>query len=284
MKKLKWIVLAVVVIVVAAVIGVLVSIDSIVRKAVEVQATSSLDLQTTLGSANVSLLGGSLSLKDLQIASPPGFKADRMFTLAGVKVGVSLNQLRGDPIAIDQVVIDNPRLVIEQAGGKFNFQALMDRQSKQAPDSGSPGDGKRDEGEPVRLVIRDLAINDARVVLRPGIPGLDNELTVPIPSLHLKDVGSGQGNANGVAIKQVIMLAVTELAQKATEVGDLPGEVRQLLSVNVAQVAKRVQDELGKLTKELGKAIPTEAAKDAGKAIEKGLGNILKGDKESKEK
>ena len=80
-KYIKWIVLAVVVVVIAGLGIVWANLNSIVRRTVERQATSSLDLQTTLGGANVSLLGGSVSLKDLSIASPPGYKAVPMFSL-----------------------------------------------------------------------------------------------------------------------------------------------------------------------------------------------------------
>lgn len=276
MKIAKWIVLGLVVLIIVALTIAWLSINGIVRRTVETQATNSLNVQTTLGSANVSLLGGSLGLRDLQIASPQGFEAPRMFTLGGLDVGVSLGRLRGDPIGIDRIVIDKPRLVVEQSQGKFNFKVLMDQQSKQ-PSEG----GKEDQGQPMRLIIHDLAVNDAQVVLRPGIPGLAKEINVPVPSFNLKEIGSGEGNKNGVAIKQVVMLVVTSLAQKASQSDLLPGDVKQLLSLNVDQVKEQVQAEvnkqLGKITQQLGNALPPEAGKDAGKALEKGLGGLLKG-------
>ena len=58
----------------------------------------------------------------------------------------------------------------------------MDQQPKQ------PEGGK----EPMRLIINDLQVNNAKVVLRPGIPGLSNEIQVPIPSFALKDIGRGE--------------------------------------------------------------------------------------------
>jgi uncharacterized protein involved in outer membrane biogenesis len=284
MKYLKWIILGIVLVIVIAVGAVLLGIDSIVRSTVQKQATNSLDLQTTLGSANVSILGGSLGLKDLEVASPQGFQAPHMFTLGGVKLGVSYSQLRNDPIGVNEVTIDQPRLVVEQSGGKFNFQVLMDKQSKTPPDSGKPGDGKREEGEPIRMIIHDLAVNNAQVVLRPGIPGLQQEINVNVPSFHLTDVGTGEGNKNGAAIKEVVMLVVTNLAQKASESEGVPAEVKQLLSLNVDQVKQQLVGELnkrlGNITKDLGKNLPP----DASKAVEKGLGDLLGGKKDEKKK
>jgi hypothetical protein len=282
MKKLKWIILGLVLLVFIVVGAVLLRIDSIVRSVVETQATDSLGLQTQLDSANVSLLGGTVKLNGLRVASPQGFSAPQMMSLDGIKVGASLGKLREDPIGVEQIVIDRPKLVIEQSGGKFNFQVLSEQQSKKPVDAGKPGDGTREASEPVRLIIHDLTVNNAQVVLRPGIPGLDKEYALSIPSFDLTDIGTGEGNKNGAAIKEVVTLMVTTLAQKAAESKDLPQDVRQLLSLNADAVKERIAGELnkrvGKLGKELEKNLGSDAGKQAQDAIQKGLGNLLGGD------
>jgi uncharacterized protein involved in outer membrane biogenesis len=271
MKKLKWIFVGLLVLIVIVVGVVVWRIDSIVKYTVESQASSSLNLKTTLGGANVSLLGGSVGLSDLQIASPEGFKAPHMFSLGGIKVGASLGELRNDPITVDKIVIDQPHLVIEQAGGKFNFQVLTDKPSGQDPTSGKPGDGQREEGEPIRLIIREVSVNAASVVVRPGIPGLDQEISIPIPSFIVKDIGTSDGNKNGAAIKEVVMLLVTTLAEKAADSGKLGGDVGKLLKMDVSQVQQQIEKKIGKeLEKQLG-----EGAKPIGDAINKGLGDLL---------
>lgn len=263
MKRIKWIAGGIVALVIIALVIVLMSLNSIVRSQVEVQTSSALDLKTTLGSANVSILGGSLGLGDLAVASPEGFSAKEMFALGGVKLGVSFGNLRADPIAVDKVVIDKPKLVIEQASGKFNFKALMDKASKKTPDG----------SEPVKLIIKELAINDAQVVVRPGIPGLSTEVMVPIPSFSVKDIGTGAGNQNGAAMKDVIMLVVMNLAQKASESGNLPPDVQKLLKLDVDQISRQIQGEIGKKIEN----ITQDATKAIDKAIgEKGLGDLIK--------
>ena len=47
----------------------------------QTQASSSLNLTTTLGAAHLSILGESLTLDNLAIASPKGFTAPHMFDL-----------------------------------------------------------------------------------------------------------------------------------------------------------------------------------------------------------
>jgi hypothetical protein len=281
MKWIKWVVLAVAVFLIGGFFIVWLNLNGIVRRTVQSEATASLNLQTTVGGANVSLLGGSLGLSDVQISSPKGFDAPRMFTLGGTSVDVTYGELRKDPVHIDEIVIDRPHLVIEQKDGKFNFKVLMDEQSQ------TPSDG-----EPLRLIIDKLEVKDASVALRPGIPGLASELAIPIPSFTVNNIGSGEGAQNGAAIKEVVMLTVTTMAAKAAESDKLPPEVQMLLKGDVEQLAKDLAAKYGgKAIEDLKKHLPPEVGdalggvldatregKDPGKAIEQGLKGLLNKD------
>lgn len=287
MKKLvKFVLLPLVLLFIIAVIGVFVYLNRIVKHTVEVQATNSLNLQTTLDNADISLFGGKFALNQLQIASPQGFSADKMFSLGKVDLGVNYSHLRAQPIRLASITIEKPRLVIEQSGGKFNLQALMDQQSK------SPAP---EEGEPVKLIIDELNLSGAEVVILPGIPGLKENITIPIPAFKLQKVGTGEGNQNGAEIKKIIGEVTTALAAKASDSDALPPEVRQLLKLNVAQLSAQLGAEfnkqLGAISTDLNKAItdikadPTKAGdalkevqgnlKETGKDLEKNLGGLL---------
>src|SRR5438445_5832589 len=98
MKTLRRILLALVVLVVVAGVIIYFYLDRIVKVTVERQSTNSLNLTTTLDSARLALLGGHVSLKDMQIASPQGFAAPHMFQLGQLAVDVEYGQLRQDPV------------------------------------------------------------------------------------------------------------------------------------------------------------------------------------------
>lgn len=282
MKALKKIVLIVVLLVIVGIGAGVFYLDGIVRKTVETQATASLNVPTTLGGASVKILGGSVGLSDLNIGSPKGFSAPQMFSLGGLKVDTGgLANLRSDPLKISLIDIQKPKLVIEQSGGKFNFKALMD-QIPATPES---------ESKPLKLIIEKLNVTDATVTIRPGIPGMDAEINVPIPSMTLSNIGNADGNANGAAIKEVVGQTVTALAAKATESDLLPAQLKQLMSLDINAVAGMLGGEfnrqLGNITKdltknlsgELGKAAGDVLKNDAGKKAEEGLKGLLGGEK-----
>jgi len=253
MKWIKRILLAAVLLILIAIVLVYVSLNSIVRAEVERQASASLGVSTTLGSARLALLGGSVNLNDLQISSPPKFSSPQIFTLGGVGVTLQYGQLTGSPIHIQKILIDNPVLVVEQANVKLNLDALM-QQMPQSPKSSSG-----QTTQPIKLVIDELDLNNADVTFMPGIPGLANSMQVSIPSLSLKNIGNANGNQNGAAIKDVVMQVATALAAKAADASKLPPDVKLLLGQDLNGLSKQLgpgfdgqfQDLAGSLTKQL---------------------------------
>lgn len=287
MKIIKWAVLAVVLLVVIGLAVFWLTLDRIVRRTVETQATASLLTPTTLGGASVAPIRGKVQLDDLKIASPPGYSADHIFTLGDVKLAVSYGELRQDPIRVDTISLKEPVITLEQKDLKTNIQAMMDRLPKgeETPASGNE--------HPIHLIISTLTVENPTVVLRPGFPGLRQEMRLKLPTLTMKDVGQGEGNKNGAAIKDVVMLVLTEVASKAADSDQLPPELRQLLNLDVKQLTARMQDEVkiqvqkvsSDLTKKLGDNLgsavgdilknPNAATSNPTQSLEQGLGSLL---------
>ena len=265
MKLLTRGVVVLLALVVVAIGAIWFSLGHIVRKAVETEGTKSLRLATTLDSATVSLIRGKLGLHRLAIASPQGFSAPHMLEAGKIGVDVRYGELRKQPIHVRALTIDKPKLVIEQSGGALNFRKAMELLPESDPNK-----------PPMKLVIDRLDIKDAQVVVRPGLPGLSHEITVAVPALTLEDVGQGKGAHNGAAIKEVAMQVIGALAAKAAESDGLPGELKALLHLDVAQLAGKLGGDAARniasaVPGELGKKLPAnpaDLAKDPGKALQ----------------
>jgi AsmA family len=253
-------------------------LDRILKSTVEKQSSASLKLSTTLNSARLSLFGGKVNLNRLRIASPQGFSAPHMLELGDVDLAVSYGQLRKDPIHVQSLTLNQPRLVIEQSKGALNFKKAMDRMPA----------SDRSAEKPIKLIIDELNMRDAQVVIHPGLPGVRQEIVVPVPSIALKNVGSGRGSQNGAAIKDVAMVVIAALAGSAAESGSLPPELKAILQLNVGQVAANLGAEAQKqiaaaIPGELGNRLskvagdPQALAKDPTKVLEGEVGGILGG-------
>jgi uncharacterized protein involved in outer membrane biogenesis len=266
MKIFKWIVIVVVLLIVAVVAFVFLNIDHIIKTTVQTQGSEQLKVPTNLDGVSLSLLGGTLDLNHLTIGSPQGFSAPEMLALGGLKVDTGgLSNLRKEPIHVSTIVIDQPKLVIEQAGGKLNFKALMDNLPSN-PDQNPPA--QTGEKPPVKLIIDDLAVNNAQVVVRPGIPGLSQEIAIPIPSISVKNIGNADGAQNGAAIKDVVTTLITQMTAKAADSDKLPPEVKVLLSGDLNAIKDKLTQaasgELNKVTEQLKGKIPASLPANIG--------------------
>jgi uncharacterized protein involved in outer membrane biogenesis len=230
----KWTLLTVAVLIVASVIIVFLSLDNIVRDVIQDQASASLNVPTTLNSVALSVLGGSLGLSDLEVGSPPNFSAPHTLTLGGCDVAVHYGELRGTPIHVSHITLNNPVLYIEQSNLKLNFQALMD----QTPQTPTTTTGQA--AQPMKLIIDRLDLNNCQVNFLPGLPGLSTSISATIPSLTLTNVGNADGNQNGVAIKEVVMQVITALAAKGEDVVQLPPALKALLTANLSSIGAQL--------------------------------------------
>jgi hypothetical protein len=278
MSRLRRAVLILVPLLILAGAVVYLSLDRILKTTVESQTSDSLHLSTTLKSARLSLLGGKVNLNQLHIASPRDFSAPHMLELGGIDLSVKYGQLRKDPIHVESLVLNQPRLVIEQSNGAINFKKAMDL-TPPARESSSPQ-------RPINLIIDELKIQEAQVVIHPGLPGMPEEIVVPVPSISMRNVGSGGGSQNGAAIKDVAMQVIAALAGSAAESGALPAQLKAILHANVGEVAAKLGAEAqkriaaaipGELGNKLSKVDPQALAKDPAKVFQRDVGGILGG-------
>lgn len=249
MKKVAFrILIGLLVVTIVAGVVIYFNLNRILKRSVETHATDSLSLQTELGAARLAIFGGRVSLDDLTIASPQGFATPHMLSLDRGAVQVKYGQLGRDPVRISSITLRQPTIVVEQANGKFNFQTLMDLVPKRNPTDGSPKDGDRQDGEPIRMIVDRLTVQDARVLIKPGtIPGLSTQLqdiTIPIPSFEMKNIGNADGAENGAAIKDVAAALINELVAKAKDSGNLDAQLKNALEGGLKDMEAKLRNEV----------------------------------------
>lgn len=243
-KKLKWIALAVLILVVVAVGAVVMNLNGIVRSAVEKGTTRSLDLNTTLSGASIGLLSGDVSLSELNIANPQGFSAPQLLSLGKVSVDTSYGKVFGTPTNIDALVIDKPKLVLEFKGTQSNLKTVADKL------------GSSSDTEPLKLIIDDLQVRGAQVEIRSDML-LKEPLLVTIPDIELKQIGNADGNRNGEEVGRIVSQVITRLSIEAQKSGKLPPELAQILSGDLNQLINNI----GGKFQEQARALEADAMK-----------------------
>ena len=262
-KALKWILIVVPIVIIIAVVILVLRLDGIIRSTVASQSTASTNLTTTLEAAHMSIFGGKVSLNDLKIAPPKGYQSPTMFELKGVDVQVSYGQLTKTPMRIEEIVIDSPKLIVEQVGGKLNVQAAMDQMPKSEPST-------------LRMVIGKIDVKNTQVVVRPGLPMLEKEYLLTLPTITVRDVGTADEAKNGAAMKDVMNTLLAAMVEELKKSDKIPAGVRAWLGTSVDDYKAKATDELNKLIqKQTGGA----TTNDANQAVQQGLQNLLGGKK-----
>jgi hypothetical protein len=282
----KLAVLVIVLLVIGGLAFVYLNLDNIIRDRIEVSAESSLDLETDLDSVTLGLLSGDVDLNELAIASPEGFTAPRMFSVGGLSVDTSYGELLGDPVRVADINIASPKIVLEQAGGKFNIKVLGDKfAGDSAPDE--PADG---ESEPIRLIIDKLTVTNAQVEIIPGIPGIE-PLSLTVPDVVLNNIGTAEGAENGAEVGRVVMEVMTAIGVAVAQNEDLPPQLRAILSGDLqamfGDIEGMAQEQLDKALGNLTDKLPPEAGDllegEVGDRAKDALGNLFGGNKDDEE-
>jgi hypothetical protein len=283
MARRQWVVIGIVALVAALAAGSYFYRNGAMRSAVERHLNASLDVGCGVDGARVQLLGGDVSLLGVELASPKDHKAARMLRIERVDAQVGLGQHSGDPVRVDALTITGARLYVEYKG-MLNFQRIATAAPK-SPAVDKPGDGERQEGEPMRLLVAKALVNDAAVVLRPGLPGVGREeMVVPVPSFEMARLGAGKGNKEGATLKDLAAQLMVALAAKALDVSRstdekrVPHDAKTLIGQGVTTaglfIGGEFANEVQALSKALGGLTKDVAPPTAKPDIDKGLPDI----------
>jgi AsmA protein len=159
-SKLKWVAIAVVVLLVLLVIVPFLIPVNKFRPTIEQKASASLGRKVELGNLSLSILSGSLGIDNLSIADDPQFNNGPFLTAKSVKVGVELMPLIfSQQVNATGIEIANPQVtLLKNPSGKWNFSSIG---GNAAPSSTSGGSNKTAGS----LTIKTLELKDGQITL-----------------------------------------------------------------------------------------------------------------------
>jgi len=209
--------------------------DALIEKQIETAGSTSLGTRVSVGTVKTNIRDGSLTISEVTVANPPGFKNANAFTLNGIEAAVDYSNLE-----IRRVIIENPEIVIEEMGGETNFSKMMAEleQGSSEPATAAPG-GKE---EPV-IVIHHFRMNESRAAFESE--SLDSYGDVKVDAVELNDL-KGTPTELGKLIAAKILKEISQEA--ATEL--LKAQAKKHIGDAEVKVSKKLKDLFGKDDKE----------------------------------
>ncbi len=213
------------------------SLNSIVKKGVETVGPQMTKVEVRLGSANLSPFSGNGQLSKLFIGNPEGYKTPAAIKLGDIKVGLQLSSLMGDTIVVEKVNIQAPEITLEGGLSGNNLSKILDNidaaSGSRPASKGQPPAAKSEK----RFQVKDLVISGGIVNL--NLSGLGAKtVTVPLPELHLQNIGTAD---NGVTAAELSKQIMKPLLASVTKVG----------AEYIANIGKGAVDQLNNSTKGL---------------------------------
>ncbi len=252
------IVFTVIIIVFLAVVIGLVSIDGILKSAIQTAIKKQLNVDASAAKVNLNIISGTVRISDLKIGNPPGYQFERILEIKSIMVKTSLGSLLSDLIEIEQITIDGIAVTLEQKGSSSNLNDIL-KSMPEKPKT-EPAKAKKD-GKSVH--ISSVDINDISVTAKLlPIPGKSDAVTLKIASLHLSNIG-GEKSSLSDNVKKIFTEIANAIATEGKNI--LPSDMVGPIQENVAKLLESVGEAGKQLTKEAEKGV-----KDAAKAL-KGL-------------
>jgi hypothetical protein len=251
MKKKILIALGVVlVLAVVAVVVVILFLGNIIKTGMETVGPKITQTSLKVDSVSVSLLGGSAGVKGLVLGNPEGYQSAQAIRVGTIAVSVAPSSLLANKIVIRSVEVRAAEITFEgNPFGANNLKKIMDNVNAMAgaPATNAPVTGATQKPAK-KLEVDDFLITGAKVhvSLLTGLTA--KEMTLPLPDIHLTNLGQDSGGITPAELTREVLGQVTTATLKA----------------------------VGDAVSDLGKGA-ADAAKSTGKVVDEGVNKISKG-------
>ena len=212
-------------------------IDSLVVNGVNTYGPKLTQTKVELVSASLSPFTGSGSLTGLSVGNPPGWSDGRAFYLGKVQVDVAPMSFFGDPIVINEIVIDQPEFAYETTFVSSNIKDL----EKNIEKFTGGGKGAAAKGGPARkFILKKFRLTNGKAAVRTG----GSALVITLPPVSLDNLGVAEGGITAGQLAGALMNKVlgSIVAGSADAVGSGNLSVDKLKAS-----AKKAADELKKM-------------------------------------
>lgn len=267
MKTLKVILGVIVVLLVVIVLVLNIFGRTIIKTGVETAGPKLMGVPVTLEDVDFALLRGNAKLKGLVIGNPEGFKTDYVFKLGEVVVDMESASVLSDTVVINEILIDGPGIIYEMGLAGSNIGKLMENLESGAGEG--TAEQKPAEEEPAdkpakNVLISNLIVRNGSISVSAKILG-GHALKLPLPTIHLKDIGKEEEGASlPEVITKVLRAVMMAVVNTVSSSGRLLGDVVKAASGAALKGADVAGDLAGQGLQAAGKLTSGAAGAAAG--------------------
>jgi len=215
MKKIVLrLLIAFVVVVVLIVVCMGLFLDSVVKRGIETVGPMLAKVEIKLDAVSLSLLSGSGKVKGLVVGNPEGYKTPSAIQVSQASLALQPGSVFSDKVIIKSVSVEAPEVTFETDLKGNNLSKLL--ANVEAATGGGGGTAtapKTKAGK--KLQVDDFLIRDGRLHVSVTTLG-GKSATVPLPEIHLTDLGKGPDGITSAELAQIVVRAIEKEAVQAS--------------------------------------------------------------------
>lgn len=217
-KKLILLGILGVVLVIAALVAIGLSLDKIIKQAVEKAGPAITKVDVTLDRVDLSLLSGEGALHGFSVGNPEGYTSPTSIRVGSASLALRPSSLMADKVVIRHIRLDAPVITFEGSlrGNNLNdlIKGMQSGKDQPGEEPASPEEAPADEAASRKLEIDEFSLTGAKVNVK--IKELGNETkTLVLPDIRMTNLGTGP---DGITAAEVTRLILTEVVRKTLQV------------------------------------------------------------------
>lgn len=209
--------LGLVLLVMVAVIIVALCLDGIVKTGVQTVGPKLVQVPITLDNIHIGVLSGSAKVKGLVVGNPDGYKSPFAVSVGLAEVSADVASALSDKIVIHAIHVESPEISFEGGLSKNNLFQIRDNLNAVMQGGGTTDTNAQAAvgAKPAKKIeVDDFLITGAKVhVILTALGG--QEMTLPLPDIHLTDLGKGDAGLTPADLTSRILGAITSSTLQA---------------------------------------------------------------------
>jgi uncharacterized protein involved in outer membrane biogenesis len=250
------------------------SLGRIIKTGVNTMGPKLAGVPVKLETAVVNPLTGMVQIKGLVVGNPVGFNTPSAMELGDFKLKIKMSSLFSEAIVIEEILISEPQITYEKSLKSSNLSTLQANLTSTAAETPAPAapeaKPEKKKGEAKKVIIDAFLFDGAKVNVTITALG-GKKLTIPLPPIHMQNIGRASGGAKPVEVISEVFNAISKVVFEAVAAG---GEMAGKALKDVGNNAENALKDAGGTATDAAKSA-TDTAKSATEGIKKGFGGLL---------
>ncbi len=198
------------------------SLDSLVASAIRKYGPEITGVSVKLLSVKIVPADGTASLRGLVVGNPKDFRTEHALSLGEISMKLDIGSLTKDVVLIKEISIIKPDVTYEYASGGSNLDAIKHNVDRYVAENLGGKNEPKDKGAGKKFIIENLYVKDGKANVSAEILK-GKAMLVPLPDLHLHDIGKKSNGATAGEATKEVLGAITKSVTKATSSLNLGG-------------------------------------------------------------